>query len=57
MTSEHPTMSWQAMQDGNAFYRRQQLYAIQDKLPDLDAYIIAGCRYGGPLGTLYLLFS
>lgn len=38
------------MQDGSAFYRRQQLYAIQDKLPDLDAYIIAGCRYGGPLG-------
>lgn len=50
--SEHPTTSWQAMQNGTVFYRRQQLYSILGKLPDLGDYIIAGCRYGGPLGTL-----
>ena len=38
------------MQDGNVFYRRQQLYSVQGKFPRLDDYIIAGCRYGGPLG-------
>jgi hypothetical protein len=48
--TEHPTASWEAMQDGNAFYRRQQLYSIQGKIPNLDDYIIAGCRNGGPLG-------
>ncbi|KZP02553.1 hypothetical protein FIBSPDRAFT_609908 [Athelia psychrophila] len=49
--SEHPTTSWEAMQDGNVFYRRQQLYSIPGKLPNLEDYIIAGCRYGGPIGT------
>lgn len=48
--NEHPTASWQAMQDGNVFYRRQQLYSISGKLPNLGDYIVAGCRYGGPLG-------
>lgn len=47
---EHPTVSWQAMQDGNVFYRRQHLYNISGKLPDLGDYIITGCRYGGPIG-------
>ncbi|KAF8637938.1 hypothetical protein AX17_002559 [Amanita inopinata Kibby_2008] len=50
--SEHPTSSWQAMQDGNVFYRRQQLYSLPGKLPDLGNYIIAGCRYGGPLALM-----
>ena len=50
--TEHPTASWEAMQDGNVFYRRQQLYSIQGKLPNLEDYIVAGCRYGGPLGRL-----
>ena len=47
---EHPTASWEAMQDGNVFYRRQQVYSIPGKLPNLGDYIIAGCLYGGPLG-------
>ena len=47
---EHPTSSWQAMQDGNVFYRKQQLYSIPGNLPNLGDYIIAGCRYGGPIG-------
>lgn len=46
----HPTTSWEPMQDGNVFYRRQQLYSISGKLPNLNDYIVAGCRYGGPLG-------
>jgi hypothetical protein len=48
--AEHPTASWEAMQDGNVFYRRQQLYSIQGKLPPLEEHIIAGCRCGGPIG-------
>jgi len=55
LMSEHPTASWEAMQDGNVFYRRQQLYSIAGKLPNLGDYIVAGCRYGGPLGFLLLL--
>ncbi|KAL0062112.1 Vacuolar protein sorting-associated protein 16 [Marasmius tenuissimus] len=51
--SDHPTASWQAMQDGNVFYRRQQLYSLAaGKLPDLGDYIVAGCRYGGPLALM-----
>ena len=38
------------MPDGTVFYKRQQLYSIQGKLPNLEDYIIAGCRFGGPLG-------
>lgn len=48
--TEHPTATWQAMQDGSAFYRRQQLYSIPGKLVDFEDYIVAGCQYGGPLG-------
>lgn len=39
------------MQEGSVFYRRQQVYNIQDKLPNLDDYIVAGCRFGGPIGV------
>lgn len=49
---EHPTTSWEPMQDGHVFYRRQQIYSIPNKLPKLDDFIIAGCRHGGPLGAL-----
>jgi len=49
---EHPTVSWQAMQGGSVFYRRQLLYTVSGKLPDFSDYIIASCRYGGPIGVL-----
>ncbi|KAF8155821.1 vacuolar assembling/sorting protein VPS16 [Crassisporium funariophilum] len=49
---DHPTASWQAMQEGNVFYRRQQCYSIPGKLPDLRDYIVAGCRYGGPIALM-----
>ena len=42
------------MQDGTVFYKRQQLYSVNDKLPNLSDYIIAGCRYGGPIGVFSL---
>jgi vacuolar protein sorting-associated protein 16 len=47
---EHPTASWQAMQGGSVFYRRQQLFTLEGKLPNFGEYIVAGCRYGGPIG-------
>jgi hypothetical protein len=40
------------MQDGNVFYRRQLIYSIPGKLALLADHIIAGCRYGGPIGTV-----
>jgi hypothetical protein len=52
--AEHPTTSWQAMQDGNVFYRQQRLYTLDGKLPSLGDCIVAGCRNGGPFGALAL---
>ena len=49
---DHPTASWDAMQDGKVFYRRQQVYSISTKLPRLDDFVVAGCKYGGPLGMV-----
>ncbi|KIM47049.1 hypothetical protein M413DRAFT_440594 [Hebeloma cylindrosporum] len=40
------------MQEGTFFYRRQQCYSIPGKLPELDDYVIAGCRYGGPIALM-----
>ena len=51
MEEDHPTTTWEALQDGNVFYRRQQLYSIPGKLPQLGDFLIAGCRYGGPIGA------
>ncbi|TEB34385.1 vacuolar assembling/sorting protein VPS16 [Coprinellus micaceus] len=52
MSTPHPTTTWQAMQDGNTFYRRQQLYSVPGKLPELSDYIVAGCQYGGPIALM-----
>ncbi|CAK5269240.1 unnamed protein product [Mycena citricolor] len=52
MSTERPSSKWQIMQDGRTFYKRQQLYSIPGKLPNLNDYIVAGCRYGGPLALL-----
>jgi len=51
MAAEHPTTSWQAMQDGSVFYRQQRLYTLDGKFPSLGDCIVAGCRNGGPLGA------
>ncbi|KAJ7892873.1 vacuolar assembling/sorting protein VPS16 [Mycena olivaceomarginata] len=50
MSAERPSSRWQIMQDGRTFYKRQQLYSIPGKLPNLSDYIVAGCLYGGPIG-------
>ncbi|KAG6816140.1 hypothetical protein H0H87_008375 [Tephrocybe sp. NHM501043] len=49
---EHPTTTWEAIQDGNTFYRRQQLYSVTGKLPNLGDYVVAGCRHGGPIAVM-----
>lgn len=49
---DHPTASWEPIQDGKAFYRRHQIYSVSGKLPHLDDFIIAGCRNGGPLALM-----
>ncbi|KAI0792484.1 vacuolar protein sorting-associated protein 16 [Abortiporus biennis] len=50
--AEHPTATWEALQDGNVFYRRHQVYSIHGKLPNLGNFIVAGCRYGGPIALM-----
>jgi hypothetical protein len=50
VTADHPTMTWEAMQEGQIFYRKEQVYSIHGKLPNLGDYIIAGCKNGGPIG-------
>ncbi|KAI0077381.1 vacuolar assembling/sorting protein VPS16 [Panus rudis PR-1116 ss-1] len=50
--ADHPTSSWEAMQDGSVFYRKHSLYSIPGKLPNLSDFIIAGCRYGGPIALM-----
>ncbi|KAJ7269847.1 vacuolar assembling sorting protein VPS16 [Mycena rebaudengoi] len=52
MSNERPSSRWQIMQDGKTFYKRQQLYSIPGKLPNLSDYIVAGCRYGGPIALM-----
>ena len=49
--AEHPTASWQAIQNGNVFYRQQRLYTLDGKLQNLGDSVVAGCRNGGPLGA------
>jgi hypothetical protein len=40
--------NWEAL--GETFYRRQEIYSLQWSLTDLSDYVIAGARWGGPLG-------
>ncbi|KAI5986106.1 vacuolar assembling sorting protein VPS16 [Pisolithus albus] len=49
---EHPTTTWDAMPDGDVFYRRLQLYSIAGKIPNLNDYVVAGCRNGGPIALM-----
>ncbi|KAJ7064984.1 vacuolar assembling/sorting protein VPS16 [Mycena amicta] len=51
-TTERPSSRWQIMADGKTFYKRQQLYSIPAKLPNLSDYIVAGCRNGGPIALM-----
>ncbi|QRV75847.1 vacuolar protein sorting-associated protein 16 [Ceratobasidium sp. AG-Ba] len=51
MTSEQPpTATWEPVQDGEVFYSTREVYQMLWQLNDLTDFIIAGARYGGPLG-------
>ncbi|KIJ36797.1 hypothetical protein M422DRAFT_179088, partial [Sphaerobolus stellatus SS14] len=49
---EHPTASWEPIQDGTAFYRKHSVYQMQWQYLDVSDYIVAGARYGGPLAMM-----
>ncbi|KAG8885848.1 hypothetical protein FRB98_001561 [Tulasnella sp. 332] len=48
---QHPTASWEAMQDGNLL-RKHEVYTMQWKVRNLGDYIVAGARYGGPIAMI-----
>ncbi|KZO95381.1 vacuolar protein sorting-associated protein 16 [Calocera viscosa TUFC12733] len=50
--ADHPTSTWEPMQDGTVFYRKQELYSMQWKVQDLSDYKVVGARYGGPLAIV-----
>ncbi|KAG8840224.1 hypothetical protein FRB91_006401, partial [Serendipita sp. 411] len=55
---EHPTTSWEALNNGAVFYSRRHLYQMQWNLSsvgggsDLSGYIVAGARFGGPIAIM-----
>ncbi|KAG1736151.1 Vps16, C-terminal region-domain-containing protein [Suillus paluster] len=51
-TVQHPSATWEAVSNGIVFYRRQQLYTLPGKLPNLSDYLIAGCKNGGPIALM-----
>ncbi|CAE6465863.1 unnamed protein product [Rhizoctonia solani] len=46
----NPTTTWEPVQDGEVFYSTREVYQMMWQLNDLTDFIIAGARYGGPLG-------
>ncbi|EJU02203.1 vacuolar protein sorting-associated protein 16 [Dacryopinax primogenitus] len=50
--TDHPTSTWEPMQDGTVFYRKQELYSMQWKVQDLSDFKVVGARYGGPLAII-----
>ncbi|KAG2363465.1 vacuolar assembling sorting protein VPS16 [Suillus spraguei] len=51
-TVQHPSAAWEAVSNGIVFYRRQQLYTLSGKLPNIADYLIAGCKNGGPIALM-----
>ncbi|KAG8824734.1 hypothetical protein FRC17_009032 [Serendipita sp. 399] len=56
---DHPTTSWEALNNGAVFYSRRHLYQLQWNLSsmggggsDLSGYIVAGARFGGPVAIM-----
>ncbi|KAH8829053.1 vacuolar assembling/sorting protein VPS16 [Flagelloscypha sp. PMI_526] len=49
---DHPAATWEPMQGGEVFYRRQKLYSVGGKLPNLADYYAAGCAFGGPIALM-----
>lgn len=53
---DHPTATWEPLQDGQVFYSRKNVYSMQWTVGDLSNYIVAGARFGGPVGQFNLSF-
>lgn len=51
-TVQHPSATWEAVSNGIVFYKRQQLYTLPGKLPNIADYLIAGCKNGGPIALM-----
>ncbi|KAG2036792.1 vacuolar assembling sorting protein VPS16 [Suillus americanus] len=51
-TVQHPSATWEAVSNGIVFYRRQQLYTLPGKLPNIADYLIAGCKNSGPIALM-----
>lgn len=53
---EHPTLAWEAVNDGAVFYSRRHVYHMNWNLgaggggSDLNGYVVAAARFGGPIG-------
>lgn len=55
-----PSATWEALGDGDqaAYYRKQDVYKLQWNLGNLDDYIMAGSKWGGPIGeSLYFPYA
>jgi vacuolar protein sorting-associated protein 16 len=54
--AEHPTVTWEALNDGAVFYSKKHVYQMQWILSsagggsDLSGYIVAAAKFGGPVG-------
>lgn len=46
------TPRWDTIQD--VFYRKDEVYQMAWKVPDLSDYLVAVGKNGGPIGMLYL---
>ena len=47
-----PSASWEALGDNDqaAYYRKQDVYKLQGNIGNLDDYIVASSKWGGPIG-------
>ena len=48
----HPTVTWEALQDGNAFYCKKELYVMSWDSLDLTNYLVAAASNAGPIGMV-----
>jgi hypothetical protein len=47
-----PTSTWDTIE--NVFYRKEEVYQMSWKVPDLSDYLVAAAKNGGPIGELSL---
>lgn len=49
MTVLSPTATWDTIQ--NVFYRKEEVYQMSWRIPDLSDYLVAAAKNGGPIGA------